>query len=115
MYLTQYIASRQFSQEFIPNLKTSDLKPAQQFTFIGMEFLTQQNIFRVPPDSIESLLLTIKQFQIQTQVWARTSLSLFGKLSAAADLVVLGRLHLQLLCVYCWPGDLIFYHCIIKF
>ena len=37
---------------FIPNLKKSDLKPALQFTFIGMEFLTQQNIVRVPPDRI---------------------------------------------------------------
>ena len=43
---------------------------------------------------IESLLLTIKQFLTQTQVLVQTFLSLFGKLSAAADLVVLGRLHL---------------------
>ena len=28
---------------FLPNLKKSDLFPAQKFTFIGMEFLTQQN------------------------------------------------------------------------
>ena len=31
------------SQGFIPNLKKSDLNPAQQFTFIGMEFLIPQN------------------------------------------------------------------------
>ena len=71
---------------FIPNLKKSDLKPAQQFTFIGMEFLTQQNIVRVPTDHIESRLLTIKQFLTQTQVSARTFLSLLGKLIAAADI-----------------------------
>ena len=82
---------------FIPNLKKSDLKPAQQFTFIGMEFLTQQNIVRVQPGCMESLLLTIKQFLTRTQVSAQTFLSLLGKLSAAADLVVLGRLHLRLL------------------
>ena len=54
-----------------------------------MEFLTQQNIVRI--------LLTIKQFLNQTQVSAWTSLYLLGKFSAAADLVVLGRLHLRLL------------------
>ena len=85
---------------FIPNLKKSDLKPAQQFTFIRMEFLTQQNIVKVPPDCIESLFLTIKQFLTQTQVSERTFLSLLGKLSAAADLDVLGRLHLCLLSVW---------------
>ena len=47
---------------FIPNIKNSDLIPAQQFTFIGMEFLTQYNIVRVPADRIESQLLTIQLF-----------------------------------------------------
>ena len=40
----------------IPNLKKSEMKPAQQFTFIGMEFLTQHNSVRVPLDCTESLL-----------------------------------------------------------
>ena len=80
---------------FIPNLKKSDLIPAQKFTLIGMEFLTQQNIVRVPADRIDSLILTIKIFLSQTQVSARTFLSLLGKLSAAADFVLLGRLHLR--------------------
>ena len=62
-----------------------------------MEFLTEENIAWVPPDHIESLLLTVKQFLTQTQVSAQTFLSLLGKLSAAADLVVQGRLHLRLL------------------
>ena len=53
--------------------------------FIGMELLTQQNIVRVPHDRVSSLLLTIKLFLSQTQVTARTFLSLLGKLSAAAD------------------------------
>ena len=44
----------------IPNLKKSDLIPTQQFTFIGMEFLTQHKIVRVPADRIESLFLTSK-------------------------------------------------------
>ena len=42
-------------------------------------------------------ILTITQFLTQTQVSARTFLSLLGKLNAAADLVVLGKLHLCLL------------------
>ena len=41
---------------FISNLKKSDLIPAQKFTFIGMGFLTQQNIVRVP---VSSFILTI--------------------------------------------------------
>ena len=76
---------------FIPNLKKSDLKPAQQF--IGMEFLTQQNIVRVPPDRIESLLLTIKQF-LTLKLQHELSF-LFWANNAAADLVLLGRLHLR--------------------
>ena len=63
---TIYCLQTVHSLGFIPNLKNSDLKPAQQFTFIGMEFLTQQNIVRVSPDRIESLPLTIKQFLTQT-------------------------------------------------
>ena len=62
-----------------------------------MEFLTQQNIVRVPADRVDSLILTIKTFLSQSQVSARTFLSLLGKLSAAADFILLGRLHLRLL------------------
>ena len=80
---------------FIPNLKKSDLIPAQKFTLLGMEFLTQQNIVRVPANLVQSLILTIKTFLSQTQVSAQTFLSLLGKLSAAADFILLGRLHLR--------------------
>ena len=80
---------------FIPNLKKSDLTPTQQFTFIGMEFLTQQKIVRVPADRVKALILTIKTILSQTQVSAPTFLSPLGKLSAAADLILLGRLHLR--------------------
>ena len=80
---------------FIPNLKQSDFIPSLKLTFIGMEFLTQQNIVRVPADQVDSLLLTIKLFLSLTQVSARTFFSLLGKLSAAADFVHLGRLHLR--------------------
>ena len=80
---------------FLPNLKKSDLFPAQKFTFIGMEFLTQQNLVRVPADRVQNLVLTIKKIMSAKHVSARTFLSLLGKLSAAADLVLLGRLHLR--------------------
>ena len=40
---------------FILNLRKSDLIPAQKFTFIRMEFLTQQNIVRVPADELPFL------------------------------------------------------------
>ena len=46
---------------------------------------------------IDLLPLTIKLFLSQTQVSAQTFLSLLGKLSAAADFVLLGRQHLGLL------------------
>ena len=80
---------------FLPNLKKSDLFPAQKFTFIGMEFLTQKNLVRVPADRLQNLILTIKKIMSAKHVSARTFLSLLGKLSAAADLVFLGRLHLR--------------------
>ena len=73
---------------FIPNLKKSDLIPAQKFTFIGMEFLTQQNIVRVPA-------WLSRQSFLRRKVSAGTFLSLLGKLNAAADFVLLGRLHLR--------------------
>ena len=37
---------------FLSNLNKSDLVPSQKFTFIGMEFLTQQNLVRVPTDRV---------------------------------------------------------------
>ena len=99
---------------FIPNLKKSDLIPAQNFTLRGMEFLTQQNIVSVPLDRVDSLILTIKIFLFQIQVSARTFLSLLGKLNAAADLVLLGKLHLrplQMCLLSVWrPQILLFDH-----
>ena len=80
---------------FIPNLKKSELFPSQKFMFIGVQFLTQQNLVRVPTDRVQNLILTIKYIMSCKQVSARTLLSLLGKLSATADLVLLGRLHLR--------------------
>ena len=60
-----------------------------------MEFQTQQNLVRVPIDRVENLVLTIKSILSYKQVSARTLFSLLGKLSATADFVLLGRLHLH--------------------
>ena len=48
---------------FIPNLNKSDLIPTQQFTFIGMDFLTQQEIVRVPADQLKALIIITDTFQ----------------------------------------------------
>ena len=86
---TKYCLQTVQNLGFIQNLKKSDLIPAQKFTFIGMEFLTQKNIVRVPSDRVEPLILTIKTFLSKTQVLARTFLSLLDR----ADIILLGRLH----------------------
>ena len=107
---TKYTLQMVQNLGFIPNLNKSDLIPAQRFTFIGMEFLTQQEIVRVPADRVKDLILTIKIFHSQTQVSARTFLSLLGKLSAAADLIILGRLHsrpLQMCLLFVWKPHIL--------
>ena len=75
--------------------RKSDLIPTQMFTFIGMEFLTHMNIVRVPQARVQILLETVKKFSQKTYVSAREFLSLLGQLNAAADFVMLGRLHLR--------------------
>ena len=45
---TKYTLQMVQNLGFIPNLNKSDLIPAQRFTFIGMEFLTQQEIVSGP-------------------------------------------------------------------
>ena len=95
LYQTKYCLQLIQSLGFNPNLKKSELIPAQNFTFIGMEFLTQQNLVRVPAERVRTLISTIKTIISYNQVSARTFLSLLGKLNATADLILLGRLHLQ--------------------
>ena len=79
----------------IINYEKSDLVPAQVFTFIGMEFLTHINIVRVPQARQMKILESVRIFLQKTSVSARDFLSLLGQLNAAADFVVLGRLHLR--------------------
>ena len=79
----------------IINYQKSDLIPTQIFTFIWMEFLTYSNIVRVPHPRVQKLLETIRIIYQKTFISARVFLSLLGQLSAAADFVMLGRLHLR--------------------
>ena len=90
----QFILSLINSLGLIINYEKSDLVPAQVFTFIGMEFLTHINIVRVPQSRQMKILETVRMFSQKTSVSARDFLSLLGQLNAAADLVMLGRLHL---------------------
>ena len=82
---TKYTLQTVQNLGFIPNLKKSGLIPTQQFTFIGMEFLTQQEIVRVPADRVKALILTIKTMLSQFHVSAQTFLSLLGKLSSSSS------------------------------
>ena len=91
----QFILSLINSLGLTINYEKSDLVPAQVFTFIGMEFLTRINIVRVPQTRQMKILETVRMFSQKTSVSARDFLSLLGQLNAAADLVMLGRLHLR--------------------
>ena len=97
----QLIKDREFTLRLISSLgliinrEKSELIPSQNFTFIGMEFITQDNIVRVPWDRVLCILDLIGWFRKQVAVTARMFLSLLGKLSASAQFVVLGRLHLR--------------------
>ena len=90
----QFILSLINSLGLIINYEKSDLVPAQVFTFIGMEFLTHINIVRVPQARQMKILESVRIFLQKTSVSARDFLSLLGQLNAAADFVMLGRLHL---------------------
>ena len=95
------VQDRHFVLQLIPSLgllinqEKSDLQLSQNFIFIGMEFLTKQNLVRVPIDRIQALTLMVSLFVQRKEVSARLFLSLLGKLNAAADYVELGRLHLR--------------------
>ena len=91
----QFILSLINSLGLIINYEKSDLVPAQVFTFIGMEFLTHINIVRVPQARQMKILESVRIFLQKTSVSARDFLSLLGQLNAAADFVMLGRLHLR--------------------
>ncbi|MES9883340.1 MAG: reverse transcriptase domain-containing protein [Sedimenticola sp.] len=84
----------------IPNLEKSELIPSQNFKYVGMNFLTDQSILRLPEERIASTLAVVFEVLNATSRSARRLLSLLGTLSAAAGLLQLGRLHLRPLQVY---------------
>ena len=63
----QFLLSLINSLGLIINYKKSDLVPAQVYTFIGMEFLTQANIVRVPQDRVLKILETVRQSHRNTR------------------------------------------------
>ena len=91
----QFILSLINSLGLIINYEKSDLVPAQVVTFIGMEFLTHTSIIKVPQTRQMKILETVRVVSQKTSVSARDFLSLLGQLNAAADFVMLGRLHLR--------------------
>ena len=91
----QFILSLIISLGLIINYEKSDLVPAQVFTFIGMEFLTHANIVRVPQTRQMKILETVRMVSQKISISVRDFLSLLGQLNAAADFVMLGRLHLR--------------------
>ncbi len=84
----------------IPNLEKSELIPSQNFCYVGMNFLTDLTILRVPEGRIASTLAVVFKVLDATSLSARSLLSLLGTLSSTADLLALGRLHLRPLQVY---------------
>ncbi len=79
----------------LPNLEKSDLVPTQRFQYIGMYFLADLGIVRVPPDRVDKIVSQVSTCIESSSLTARSFLSLLGSLNAAADFVELGRLHLR--------------------
>ena len=75
-----------------PCLYEPCLIPAQKFTFIRMEFLTHQNIVRVPADRVKIILS--KQFSLRLK-FCHELFFLFWANSLQHRTILLGRLHLR--------------------
>ena len=82
------------------NPEKSELTPSQDFTFVGMNFRTDLGIIRVPFSRTQALIALVRKFASQERVRARFFLRLLGVLNAAADSVLLGRLHMRPLQFY---------------
>ena len=77
------------------NPEKSDLIPSQDFVFVGMNFLTDRNLVRIPLSRAQNLCERVQETLLSKHISARTFLSLLGILNAAADFVPLGRLHVR--------------------
>ena len=95
------------------NANKSDLIPSQDFTFVGMNFLTHLNRVRVSPQRVSDLIARVKWVLTQSHITAQDFLSLNGILSSVANFVLLGRLFLRplqryLSFLWVWsPGNLL--------
>ena len=96
----QFAWNELLSLGLLLNAKKSELVPTQDFTFVGMNFLTQTNRVRVSRQRITDLLTRVRWVISQPFLTAQQFQSLNGILSSVSDFVVLGRLHLRPLQIY---------------
>ena len=95
------------------NANKSDLIPSQDFTFVGMNFLTNLHRVRVSRQRVSDLIALVKWVLTQSHITAQDFLSLNGILSSVADFVLLGWLFLcplqhYLSSLWVWsPGNLL--------
>jgi hypothetical protein len=113
LYNLEFSWKELLSLGLLLNADKSDLIPSQDFTFVGMNFLTHINRVRVSIQRISDLLMKVNWVLSQSHITAQEFLSLNGILSSVADFVQLGRLFLRPLQHYlsaCWkwsPGNLL--------
>lgn len=77
------------------NLEKSDLTPRQRFTYIGVEFWTDQILVLPPVDRVTKLQSLITSLLNRDRCLVREFLSLIGQCNSMMALVPLGRMHLR--------------------
>lgn len=95
---------------FLINDKKSELTPSRQFSYLGVEFDTQEGLVRPSMERVKKLEGWVNLFCRRPHQPARAILSLLGHLSSLGDVVHLGRLRarpLQLFLLSVWSplGD----------
>lgn len=80
---------------FMINQLKSDLVPAQDFIHLGMNFITTENCVKLTEKRKDKMLLSIDTLLAQNESTARDIAAVIGQLSAAAELIPLGRLFLR--------------------
>nr|KAG5710727.1 hypothetical protein BaRGS_035129 [Batillaria attramentaria] len=85
---------------FLVNAEKSDLSPSQNYVHLGMQFDTVRNLVSLPQKRIDSILEAVSILVNQPTSPARHWLRVLGLLSAAADLLPLGRLRTRRLQLY---------------
>ena len=77
------------------NLDKSDLTPRQRFTYIGVEFWTDQCLVLPPVDRVTKLHALITSLLDRDQCLVKEFLSLIGTCNSMMAYVPLGRMHLR--------------------